>query len=824
MFVAGDIISKAYIVVKKAYFISSVIFEAILSLFNLCNMARAFTCRLGYQIAFFCCCLVLSFGFQREFSRINETPNTLAQKSTTELMRYLLLSRNVHKVNVPGRNTALLSWSEWQRNVGTDISARYFLQDSFKEAVPFATQRTRNRRQINAFPASKIDPIACANHTFTVRIEDEYGVWKNFVLIFRGRRYHYDEYRVTDDGVQICSSAEHRVQRKWRRLIYLEKRVMPFRRCPVSIDGFFRRNYTLYKNFTVALHLTRQTFTRKDYGVIFGRFAICSANLSSSCNDNLMNVNHGEPCKVWKNFSLSYQGKVYDYREYRFRSGHPELCVSSDPKVQAVWRTRNSWEKFLNRYKCHKYAYALRAFHYVLSEKFLLYFAQNGQFFTWNDYAVIHGKPVICEEKFTPSTTEYTEEDLLTCKNSILSLKYDDDYKVCKNFSIVHENQLYDYTEYRVLNNSIKICYSTDTFMRRIWKLRNFWVKEQKHFNSCDKPVNVVYTTFSRGKYSVLKDLRILILPTKQIITEDDYGLYQNKLIVCREKLKPNFVIQLHQAEVAPLCALGLSILSLLLLLIVYGMLPELRALPGLNLMSLSFACLLWQTYYVVYLSLYRRVGEIKKIPCSELQVTRVFVIYSTFTNAAVNVYHLRETFCCNTLVKSDGTKFKTFLRYSVFSWGVPVVVTIVYILLVKNDVLRFYQHLGDCVSGHDIPEWADVLVRYGLLSVLLLYIVAVFSLTAYRIRQKLKASDNIAQKSNIVKNRKSFVLLLKLLTTTALSWSPLLIINYVENRLLFIGLSTLTLLSGVYVAVAFVFTRKNYHLLKKRYFLAKRN
>ena len=189
-------------------------------------------------------------------------------------------------------------------------------------------------------------------------------------------------------------------------------------------------------------------------------------------------------------------------------------------------------------------------------------------------------------------------------------------------------------------------------------------------------------------------------------------------------------------------------------------MLPELRTLPGLNLMSLSFAFLLALTNFVVFLSLYVRVGKmiVNKEPCARLFISGRFNTYSILMNAVVNIYHLRKTFCCNTLVKSDENKWKTFLKYSVFSWGVPVIITIVYIVLVKTDVLRF--HSDGCVN--DSADWVVVMTEYGLPGCLLLYIIGMFIFTAYRIRQKLKASSSIAQKSNIVKKRNSFVLLLK--------------------------------------------------------------
>jgi hypothetical protein len=295
--------------------------------------------------------------------------------------------------------------------------------------------------------------------------------------------------------------------------------------------------------------------------------------------------------------------------------------------------------------------------------------------------------------------------------------------------------------------------------------------------------------------------------------------------------------------------------------------------------------------------------------------------------NAAVNIYHLRKTFCGNTLLKSDELKkWNRFLKYSFFSWGVPVIITIVYIVLVKEDVLRFdqpiasvkndvqsslrfyqrvvfpkanataneiriYQHIasfnknvqskfnqstvtwkedateddariyqpivslkkdvqsslkfyqrivfangdgkeddariyrqisGDCINGRITPDWSADVDVYVLQGCLLLYIIGMFIFTAYRIRQKLKASRNIAQKSNIVKRRK-FVILLKLSTTTALSyWFPLFISRIVDFDFeIKIALYTVTLLTGAYIGIAFVFTQRNYQLLKKKYFPA---
>jgi hypothetical protein len=383
------------------------------------------------------------------------------------------------------------------------------------------------------------------------------------------------------------------------------------------------------------------------------------------------------------------------------------------------------------------------------------------------------------------------------------------------------------------------------------------------HLKNCSKPVTVTYIEYRKEKYSVLKNFRVLIHKTDQVLPKYDYGFFEGKLTICNEKLlSPTINIKII---IVPLCALAISFISLLLLLIVYGMLPELRTLPGLNLMSLTLAYLLWQTHLVVFLSLYSRVDNLLTESCTSLFVTTKFLTYSILMNAAVNIYHLRKTFCGNTLVKSEVNKWKRFWKYSLFSWGIPVIVSIVYLVLVKagalrldpfeltgppdeyivfvkkdglgfneriasgkkrtkEDFMRIYEHIsGDCVDGRISPGWSLDVDVYGLQGCILLCTIVMFVFTAYQIRKKLKASCSIALNSNIRKNHK-FLILLKLSTTTALSyWLPLFISRLVEfNFNVKIALYTVTLLTGAYIGIAFVFTRRNYMSLRKKYCLAK--
>ena len=112
-----------------------------------------------------------------------------------------------------------------------------------------------------------------------------------------------------------------------------------------------------------------------------------------------------------------------------------------------------------------------------MNKQFAAYVLRSGQYLTRLDSREKHGIPFVCKGRLEPKSTNYTKEDLSTCNDSIIMIKYDDEYKVCKNFSLLYKNKVYDYTEYRVLNNSKKICNSSDKYERNIWKMRNYWVR-----------------------------------------------------------------------------------------------------------------------------------------------------------------------------------------------------------------------------------------------------------------------------------------------------------------------------------------------------------
>ena len=70
-----------------------------------------------------------------------------------------------------------------------------------------------------------------ANFIFTIKYEDEYRVWNNFSMMYRGRMHNYNEYRITYNGLQVCNSSDRLIKEKWRNFIVSEKITKAFRHC-----------------------------------------------------------------------------------------------------------------------------------------------------------------------------------------------------------------------------------------------------------------------------------------------------------------------------------------------------------------------------------------------------------------------------------------------------------------------------------------------------------------------------------------------------------------------------------------------------------------
>ena len=775
-------------------------------------------------------------------------------------------------------------------------SSQYFTRDDYdvEDGEPFVCNEIFTH---DSYQYTQEDLLMCNDSIIHINSDDEYKVWNNFSILYKNKMYSYTEYRALKDGIKVCHSTDNFVKNSWKLRNYwvILKRIFNSCNKPVVDFPLYLGEYDALKNFTVLIQATKLSIAKNEYSIFNGIPFLCV----NKCVNSTSIINYEDEYRVWNNFTVMYKAKMYNYFEYRVTGNGLQICNSSDRLIKEKWRNLTALEKRSTAFSdCDVHVGGFYHENYTVYKNFSVFFKPTNQNFTRQDYGVISGYFAICSASLS-----------FSCDKSLLEVQYGEQYEVFKNFSMFYERKVYDYSEYRLSLNGVKICTSSDVRVQAIWKTQNKWEK------SLGAPCDRSYKLNAR-EYTVTKKFVIHFKDDGQVFNRHEYSVIDASPYVCKLTAKPNYIIVDVKIIVAPLFALALSFICLVLLFMVYCLLPQLRTLPGLNLMSLCFAFLLWQMYLVVFLSSYSHVGELSAIPCERLFVITKFITYSIVMNATVNIYHLRQTFCGITPIKSENlNKRRKFLKYSMFSWGIPVAVAIVYIVLLKTQFLQFnqyatswkadvqsslrfyqrieldnedtkgyvlnvdphtkilvtkivapyvrpgqnfhdkgkpnisinedepqskrfykrvvlgnendariYQHItGDCINGRITPSWTTAVDVYGIQGCLMLYIVVAFILTAYHIRKKLKAGRSIAQNSNVVRHRK-FILLLKLSTTTALSyWFPLFLSEMIDfNFDIKIALYTVSLLTGAYIGIAFGFTRRNYQLLKKKYFPAK--
>ena len=750
----------------------------------------------------------------------------------------------------------------------------------------------------NSFHYTNEDLLMCNDSIINIKYDDEYKVWNNFSILYENKMYSFTEYRALNDSIKICNSTDNFVKNTWklRNNWVFSNRIFNSCNRPVIYFPLYLGEYDALKNFTVLIRAIKLLIAKNDYGIFNGIPFLCV----NKCVNSTSTINYEDEYRVWNNFSVMYEGQMFHYFEYRVTDNGLQICNSSDRLMKEKWQNLTALEKRGTAYtNCNVHVGGFYHGNYTVYKNFDVFFKPTNQNLTRQDYGVISGYFAICSASLN-----------FSCNKSLLEVKYGEQYEVFKNFSVFYKKKVYDYSEYRFSLNGVKICTSNDVRVQAIWKTQNKWGKSLGA--PCDRSYKL-----NPEEYTVTKRFAIHSTADGQIFNKYKYAVIDDSPFVCQKPERSNYIIADVKIIALPLFALALSFICLVLLLVIYCLLPDLRTLPGLNLMSLCFSYLIWQIYLVVLLSSYSHVGKLSSIPCERLFVITQFITYSILTNAAVNIYHLRQTFCRNVPVKSEKlNKWRKFGKYTVFNWGLPLVVTIVYIVLVNKQALQFnqhatsekgdvqsslkfyqsieladedtkgyvlkvdphtltsgtknvapyrraghnflderktntsikedepqskrfykrvvlgneknneriYQHItGDCINGRITPSWTTAVDVYGIQGCLILYVSVTFILTAYEIRQKLKAGQSILQKSNVVKHRKS-ILLLKLSTTTALSyWFPLFLSEMIDfNFDVKIALYTVTLLTGAYIGIAFGFTRRNYQLLRKKYFPAR--
>ena len=113
------------------------------------------------------------------------------------------------------------------------------------------------------------------------------------------------------------------------------------------------------------------------------------------------------------------------------------------------------------------------------------------------------------------------------------------------------------------------------------------------------------------------------------------------------------------------------SLICMLSVLVTYATFEKLRNLPGMNTVNLTLSLFLGELFFIVSGWVKPQLGWL----CSAFGVVLHFLFLSSFFWMNVMSYDVYKTFANKTIIRRVRDKQKYMLRYSLYAWGMPLII-----------------------------------------------------------------------------------------------------------------------------------------------------
>ena len=375
-----------------------------------------------------------------------------------------------------------------------------------------------------------------------------------------------------------------------------------------------------------------------------------------------------------------------------------------------------------------------------------------------------------------------------------------DEYSSLGNGKIFinHTNTTYEKTQY-----------FTDITASGSNVLGNVSVCEKYVPTSCNSPWKVL----SPGQFQILENLSVYGNNTSGIYHYGQYEVLENnsvRLCISRYVGHAGHSVTADYDEVlswiTSACFL-LSILSLIVLLTTYIIFPELRTLPGKNLMNLATSLLMFAISWLIL--------GFTSHPnyCQVLITIQHYFLVASFTSMSVISFHTYKTFARELPAQrpTGNHERKLFKTYLTFIWVLPAIFVAICFLLDLNNIMNLGY--GDSTLCWFRQKDAFVYFIYIPAALSLLFNIVTFFITALYLR---KHNQNMAARKCGSKQRSNLAIYIKLSSLMGFTWL-FGFLDVVGSTKVFEYLFViLTCLQGVCVTVAFVFKKKTMRMYKE--------
>ena len=349
--------------------------------------------------------------------------------------------------------------------------------------------------------------------------------------------------------------------------------------------------------------------------------------------------------------------------------------------------------------------------------------------------------------------------------------------------------------------------------------------------NISDRDSAVTESPVALYDYNVTSPGQVLpcekfLLPTEEYTMTENGTVYVEKYkrtyhVNDYEQSKGGILVCIIQAETekfsqimgwVTLGGLGISCLFLVLHLVAFCVVPELRNLSGKNLASLCLVLL--GAFSTFILSVFGQAGGTE---CFILAASMYYFFLSSFCWVNIMAFDVWRTLGLATteLRVSSGKQYCKFMIYAVYGWFFPAAALAAVLLL---DIIRpeflpaqYYPALGEywCWFGH--RKALLVFFAAPLMAIMVLNII-LFVLSARIIANTMEST---AKMTSCAPYQSQFKLYMRLALLMGLTWISGIVAGYLQVEAIWYVFVLLNTLQGLFIFLAFTCTRKVWHSVR---------
>ncbi|XP_068223141.1 adhesion G protein-coupled receptor E2-like [Palaemon carinicauda] len=328
-------------------------------------------------------------------------------------------------------------------------------------------------------------------------------------------------------------------------------------------------------------------------------------------------------------------------------------------------------------------------------------------------------------------------------------------------------------------------------------------ISKTEEFQNCQK----VLLSFS--EFTINEDGSVYVQNYSKIFNQTEYQLADDGVLVCAPPVTTGKFSSV-MAWVSLAGALA-SCLCLVLHLVAFFMVQDLRNLSGKNLASLCLALLSAYISFIVNLFI-----DPNPVDCIILAAVMYFCFLSAFCWMNATAFDIWYTFRLTQtqLRVTGGNQWHRFIAYSFYSWLIPAlaVAVVVGIDIWQPEVIPedFLPSLGAnwCWFGHR----KALLVFFALpITVMVILNVVFFTNTARIIAETTTATSSSTTSSH---HKNQYKMHMRLAVLMGFTWLFGTVAGYLQVEAVYYIFVVLNTLQGVFIFLAFTFRRKVWRAL----------